>query len=102
MMPRRHGRGDQELRLASCPSGPTRLGGFDRFSQNRGEATRMFWKDHLPPCKSLPYQLAEMAGLAPRGAGAIMPVECPAPLRGRIRSKPTVVGPSRVRGFVVS
>src|SRR6218665_3968359 len=80
MMLWRHGRGDKELLLASCPSGPTRLVGFDSFSQNRGEATRMFWKDHLPPCKSLPYQLAEMAALAPRGADAIMPVECPAPL----------------------
>src|SRR6218665_194595 len=84
----RHGRGDKELRLASSPSGPTRLVGFDRFSQNRGEATRMFWKDHLPPCQSLPYQLAKMAALAPRGADAIMPVECPAPLG-------VVSGPSR-------
>src|SRR6218665_3431157 len=76
----RHGRGNKELRLASCPSGPTRLVGFDRFSQNRGEATRMFWKDHLPPCQFLPYQLAKMAALALRGAVAIMPVECPTPL----------------------
>src|SRR6218665_2655324 len=40
----------------------------------------MFWKDHLPPCQSLPYQLAKMAALAPLGADAIMPVECPTPL----------------------
>src|SRR6218665_3393355 len=74
------GRGEKELQLASCPSGPTRLVGVDSFSQNRGEATRMFWKDHLPPCWSLLYQLAKMAALAPRGADAIMPAECPAPL----------------------
>src|SRR6218665_1653601 len=80
MMLCRHGRGDKELQLASCPSGPTRLVGFDSFSQKRGEATQMFWKDHLPPCPSLPYQLAKMAALAPLGADAIMPVECPTPL----------------------
>src|SRR6218665_3830798 len=74
------GRGEKELQLASCPSGPTRLVGFDSFSQKRGEATRMFWKDPLPPCFSLLYQLAKMAALAPRGADAIMPVECPTPL----------------------
>src|SRR6218665_2593385 len=71
------------MRLASCPSGPIRLVGFDSFSQNKGEVTRMFWMDHLPPCQSLPYQLAKMAALAPRGADAIMPVECPTPLTSR-------------------
>src|SRR6218665_1635934 len=84
MMPRRHGRGDTELRLASCPSGPTRLAGFDSFSQNRGEATRMFWKDHLPPCQSLPYQLAKMADLAPRGADALCRSNVRLPLESQL------------------
>src|SRR6218665_2666311 len=54
--------------------------GFDSFPPNRGEATRMFWKDRLPPCQSLPYQLAKMAALAPRGADAPLPIECQTPL----------------------
>src|SRR6218665_3458034 len=33
-----HGRGDKELQLASCPSGPTRLVGFEFFSEEgRGD-----------------------------------------------------------------
>src|SRR6218665_1628147 len=109
MMLLRHGRGDKELQLASCPSGPTRLVGFDSFSQKRGEATRMFWKDQLPPCYSLLYQLAKMAPLAPRGADDIMPVECPAPLGvasgpsrrslAQVGSGVGVCGYTRTRGF---
>src|SRR6218665_344599 len=74
MTPRRHGRGGRELGLAGCPSGPTPLVGFDSFPSNMGEATRMFWKDRLPPCQSVPYLLLKMAALA------FLPIECPPPL----------------------
>jgi len=66
--------------LAGCPSGPTPLVGFDSFPPNMGEATRMFWKDRLPPCQSVPYLLLKMAALASCGADALLPIECPTPL----------------------
>src|SRR6218665_2687352 len=63
-----------------------------------GEATRMFWKDRLPPCQSVPYLLLKMAALASREADALLPIECTTPLGGRIRSQTAIVGPSRARG----
>src|SRR6218665_3122579 len=44
-----------------------------------GEATRMFWKDRLPPCQSVPYLLLKMAALASSGADVLLPIECPTP-----------------------
>src|SRR6218665_1449270 len=76
MTPRRHGRGGRESGLAGCPSSPTPLVGFDSFPPNLGEATRMFWKDRLPPCQSVPYLLLKMAAFASRGADAPLPIEC--------------------------
>src|SRR6218665_1747206 len=80
MTPRRHGRSGRELGLAACPSGPTPLVGLGRFPPNMGEATRMFWKDHLQPCQSVPYILLKMAALASRGADALLLIEHPTPL----------------------
>src|SRR6218665_1536422 len=80
MTPRRHGRGGRESGLAGCPSSPTPLVGFDSFPPNMGEATRMFWKDRLPPCQSVPYLLLKMAAFAYRGADPPLPIECPTTL----------------------
>src|SRR6218665_2802313 len=108
MTPRRHGRGGRELGLAGCPSGPTPLVGSDSFPSNMGEATRMFWKDRLPPCQSVPYLWLNMAALASRGADALLPIECPTPVgvaSGPRRRSLAQVGsggssfPDKVRAF---
>ena len=80
MAPWRHGIGGRDPGLAGCPSGPTPLVGFDSFPPNMGKASRMFWKDRLPPCQSVPYLLLKMAAFASRGADAHLPIKCPTPL----------------------
>ena len=70
----------QRAGIGRLPFRSNPIGRAWQVPPNMGEATRMFWKDHLQPCQSVPYLLLKMAALASRGADALLLIERPTPL----------------------